>query len=187
MSTVLRGIVHGKIIELNEDLGVAEGQEVEVQVKLIPKTPTSRERALFVPRAPWPTTRNGMRSWRKFTGPESWNDGHRYSIWGNNEIPPGYRHLLGPHAPPCEVGPPLYSTHDGPDDRICGASARPDSRDSQHGGFLQHSEPAPRRLAPTVRGARTKSGKNPESGKYLAGTSADSADWNSRMAICVGK
>jgi hypothetical protein len=29
------GKVHGKTIELDEDLGVAEGQEVEVQVKII--------------------------------------------------------------------------------------------------------------------------------------------------------
>ena len=29
------GKVHGKTIELDEDLGVAEGQEVEVQVKVI--------------------------------------------------------------------------------------------------------------------------------------------------------
>ena len=34
----LRGKVHGKMIELDEDPGVAEGQEVEVQVRLIPKS-----------------------------------------------------------------------------------------------------------------------------------------------------
>jgi hypothetical protein len=28
--------VHGKTIELDEDLGVADGQEVEVQIKMIP-------------------------------------------------------------------------------------------------------------------------------------------------------
>jgi len=31
-----QGIVHGKTIELVEDLGVADGQRVEVQIKLIP-------------------------------------------------------------------------------------------------------------------------------------------------------
>ncbi len=31
-----QGIIHGKTIELVEDLGVAEGQRVEVQVKIIP-------------------------------------------------------------------------------------------------------------------------------------------------------
>jgi hypothetical protein len=38
MTKTIRGKVHGKIIELDEDLGVAEGQEVEVQVKVIPKS-----------------------------------------------------------------------------------------------------------------------------------------------------
>ena len=32
MTKTLHGKVHGKTIELDEDLGVAEGQEVEVQV-----------------------------------------------------------------------------------------------------------------------------------------------------------
>jgi len=38
MTKTLHGKVHGKIIELDEDLGVAEGQEVEVQVKVIVKS-----------------------------------------------------------------------------------------------------------------------------------------------------
>jgi len=38
MTRTLHGKVHGKTIELDEDLGVAEGQEVEVQVKLIQPT-----------------------------------------------------------------------------------------------------------------------------------------------------
>jgi hypothetical protein len=36
MTKTLHGTVHGKTIELDEDLGVAEGQQVEVQVKLVP-------------------------------------------------------------------------------------------------------------------------------------------------------
>ncbi len=35
MIKTLHGIVHGKIIELDEDLGVADGQDVEVQVKIL--------------------------------------------------------------------------------------------------------------------------------------------------------
>ena len=35
MTKTLHGKVHGKTIELDEDLGVAEGQEVEVQIKVI--------------------------------------------------------------------------------------------------------------------------------------------------------
>jgi len=37
MTRTLYGKVHGKTIELDEDLGVAEGQEVEIQIKLISK------------------------------------------------------------------------------------------------------------------------------------------------------
>ena len=35
MSKIVHCIVHGKTIELDEDLGVVDGQEVEVQVKMI--------------------------------------------------------------------------------------------------------------------------------------------------------
>jgi hypothetical protein len=38
MTKTVHGVVHGKTIELDHELGVAEGQEVEVQVRLIPKT-----------------------------------------------------------------------------------------------------------------------------------------------------
>ena len=38
MTKIVHGIVHGKTIEFDEDLGVAEGQEVEVQIKVIPPT-----------------------------------------------------------------------------------------------------------------------------------------------------
>ena len=40
MTKTIHGKVHGKIIELDEDLGMAEGQEVEVQVKVLPSTKT---------------------------------------------------------------------------------------------------------------------------------------------------
>lgn len=32
----MHGVVHGRTIELSEDIGVADGQEVEVQVKVMP-------------------------------------------------------------------------------------------------------------------------------------------------------
>jgi hypothetical protein len=35
ITRTVHGIVRGKLIEIDEDLGVAEGQEVEVQVKVI--------------------------------------------------------------------------------------------------------------------------------------------------------
>ena len=36
MTKTLHGKVHGRTIELDEDVGVAEGQEVEVQIRGIP-------------------------------------------------------------------------------------------------------------------------------------------------------
>ena len=36
MTKVIHGKVRGKTIELAEDLGLAEGQEVEVQVSILP-------------------------------------------------------------------------------------------------------------------------------------------------------
>jgi hypothetical protein len=38
MTKTLHGIVRGKTIELDEELGMAEGQEVEVQVTIIQPT-----------------------------------------------------------------------------------------------------------------------------------------------------
>jgi len=40
MTKTIHGKVHGKIIELDEDLGVADGQDVEVQVKAVSSTTT---------------------------------------------------------------------------------------------------------------------------------------------------
>ena len=40
MTRTIHGIVHGQTIELREDLGVAEGQEVEIQVKIVQSTQT---------------------------------------------------------------------------------------------------------------------------------------------------
>jgi hypothetical protein len=38
MTRTMHGRIHGRTIELDEDPGVAEGQEVEVQVRVLPKT-----------------------------------------------------------------------------------------------------------------------------------------------------
>ncbi len=40
MTKTIHGIVRGRIIELDRDLGVAEGQEVEIQVKIVPASTT---------------------------------------------------------------------------------------------------------------------------------------------------
>ena len=36
MAVTVYGVIHGRTIELEEDLGASEGQKVEVQVKMIP-------------------------------------------------------------------------------------------------------------------------------------------------------
>jgi hypothetical protein len=36
MTKKINGKIHGKAIELDEDLGVADGQEVQVQVTIVP-------------------------------------------------------------------------------------------------------------------------------------------------------
>jgi len=41
MTKTLYGKVHGKTIEFDQDLGVAEGQEVEVQMTVVPPTEPS--------------------------------------------------------------------------------------------------------------------------------------------------
>jgi len=41
MTKIVHGFVHGKIIELDEDLGVPEGQQVEVQVNFLEGLPPS--------------------------------------------------------------------------------------------------------------------------------------------------
>jgi hypothetical protein len=42
MTKTLHGKVHGRTIELDEDPGVADGQEVEIQIKIVPPTPPQR-------------------------------------------------------------------------------------------------------------------------------------------------
>jgi len=37
-SKLVRGVVHGKSIELNQDLGLSEGQEVEVRITVVAKS-----------------------------------------------------------------------------------------------------------------------------------------------------
>lgn len=39
MIKTLHGRIHGRTIQLDEDPGVADGQEVEIQVKVMPRSP----------------------------------------------------------------------------------------------------------------------------------------------------
>jgi hypothetical protein len=42
ITKTVHGVIHGKTIELDEDLGVSEGQSVEVQVKIVDSTKASQ-------------------------------------------------------------------------------------------------------------------------------------------------
>ena len=66
MTKTLHGKVHGKTIQLDEDLGVAEGQEVEIQVKIV----TQRK----MPPGPPPGWRPGIPSTTAGILAESWTD-----------------------------------------------------------------------------------------------------------------
>lgn len=41
MTKIMRGIVHGKTIELDQEIGVPEGEKVEVAIHIIPKAPAT--------------------------------------------------------------------------------------------------------------------------------------------------
>jgi hypothetical protein len=43
MMKTMHGKVHGRTIELDEDIGIAEGQEVEIRVRVIPTANTAGE------------------------------------------------------------------------------------------------------------------------------------------------
>ena len=43
MSLVMHGVVHGNTIELKEALGMPDGQEIEIQVRVLAKTGTPGE------------------------------------------------------------------------------------------------------------------------------------------------
>jgi len=38
MTKILQGTVHGRIIQIEEDLGLSDGQEVEIQLQVKPKS-----------------------------------------------------------------------------------------------------------------------------------------------------
>jgi hypothetical protein len=42
MTKTLHGKVHGRTIELDDDPGMNDGQQVEVQIKVIPSSPPSK-------------------------------------------------------------------------------------------------------------------------------------------------
>jgi hypothetical protein len=76
MSKTIHGKVRGKTIELDEDLGVPEGQEVEVQVKVV-------EVANTIP----PTVSPGLAEIYAILG-ERYSSGHADTAERHNEHQP---------------------------------------------------------------------------------------------------
>ncbi len=99
MTKTMHGIVHGRTIELDEDPGVAEGQEVEVQVKVMPPTRKWGDGILRTAGALADDTK-WERSWRKSTKLEMSNVVPKGSL--NDlldmflHVPLGLLGLLGP-------------------------------------------------------------------------------------------
>ncbi len=76
MTMTVHGVVHGKTIELDEDLGVADGQEVEVQVNVIHATETAS-----------PPMSEGLAKVYAILG-ERYNSGHTDTAGRHNEHQP---------------------------------------------------------------------------------------------------
>jgi hypothetical protein len=65
MSKILHGRIRGRTIELTEELGLVEGQEVEVQLKVVPSAAKWGEGILRTEGA-YMTTLTGTPSWMRF-------------------------------------------------------------------------------------------------------------------------
>ena len=76
MTKTLHGRVHGKTIELDEDLGVAEGQEVEIQVTIVQTAEPPR-----------PPISEGLAKIYAILG-ERYNSGHTDTAERHNEHQP---------------------------------------------------------------------------------------------------
>ena len=100
MTKTLHGKVHGKTIELDEDLGVPEGQEVEITVRVVPSVNTTRTgEGLLLTEGPWPTIPTGTPSWRKFiTSGRTIRAGN-----SRNDLPARHGHVLGAHVTPARL------------------------------------------------------------------------------------
>ena len=83
MNKTIHGIVHGKTIELDEELGVADGQEVEVSVKIVQAKGKWGE-GILRSAGGWSGILKWTLSWRRFMKIENWNADRR---WMNSELP----------------------------------------------------------------------------------------------------
>ena len=76
MSKTMHGKIHGRTIELEEDPGVAEGQQVEIEMKVVQPTPPSQ-----------PTVSSGLAEIYAILG-ERYSSGHTDTAQRHNEHQP---------------------------------------------------------------------------------------------------
>ena len=96
MTKTIHGKIRGKTIELDEDLGVADGQEVEVQVRIVQPARKWGEGILRTA-VRSPTTPSGTRLWSRSIKTEKWNAVPRRM---RNDASIGHKYLFSSHATP---------------------------------------------------------------------------------------
>jgi hypothetical protein len=108
MTKTLHGKVRGKLIELDEDPGLAEGRRSRSRLERFTRHGVVNPvKVSFALKERWPTTRSGTRSWRRFiTSENGILDGKSL-----NEFPAGHGHLLGSHDASCEIVASVHSVH----------------------------------------------------------------------------
>lgn len=111
MTKTLHGKVHGKTIELDEDPGIAEGQEVEVQMKVVVRSARKtregflRTEGALADDTEWDAIMEEIHQARKLERRP------QIPIWGNHELLARHRYMLGPHAEAGAIGPSVHSIH----------------------------------------------------------------------------
>jgi hypothetical protein len=106
MTKTLHGKVHGKTIELDEDLGVAEGQEVEITIRSIPnRRPWGKglRRCAGALASDW--TEEEIVSWRQFTRIGNATRAGK----SPNELLAGYQHLVCPPETSRRLDAPVHT------------------------------------------------------------------------------
>ena len=123
MTTTLHGKVHGKTIHFDQDLGVPDGQDVEVQIRVIPTEGKWGDDILRT-EEPWRMIPTGTASWKKSTRPVKLSAGLRRVT---SDAPSRHQHLLGSHASSGWSGPsflPVRRRACHFNDRPCGTVLR---------------------------------------------------------------
>lgn len=116
MTKTVHGKIHGRTIELDEDVGLADGEDVVVIVK--PQSPgDAGVKASNARRASLPTSHSSMKSLSRSPGTVR----RQLFETRNRELPAGHQHLFCPHSSPRWIGAsvyPVWRTTGDPDDCV---------------------------------------------------------------------